>query len=120
MLLLLGGISLDLWRAFSERRSLTATADAAAVAGATALDTDAYRRTGAVQLVPVEAERRAVASLRDQLDKRALRDARVTADTTTVTVELHGEVAFTLLQLADPGGDLQITVHSTARPQPSG
>src|ERR1700716_167274 len=29
MLFLLGGISLDLWRAFSERRSLAATADAA-------------------------------------------------------------------------------------------
>ena len=36
MLFLLGGISLDLWRAFSERRSLAASADAAAVAGASA------------------------------------------------------------------------------------
>jgi Flp pilus assembly protein TadG len=44
MLFLLGGISLDLWRAFSERRSLAATADAAAVAGASALDEAAYRR----------------------------------------------------------------------------
>jgi Flp pilus assembly protein TadG len=42
MLFLLGGISLDLWRAFSERRSLAATADAAAVAGASALDEAAY------------------------------------------------------------------------------
>jgi Flp pilus assembly protein TadG len=120
MLLLLGGISLDLWRAFSERRSLTSAADAAAIAGATALDTDAYRQTGAVQLVPAEAERRAYASLRDQLDKASLRDARVTADTTTVTVEVHGEADFTLLQLAEPGGNLPITVHSSARPQPSG
>jgi Flp pilus assembly protein TadG len=120
MLLLLGGISLDLWRAFSERRSLTSAADAAAVAGATALDTDAYRRTGVVQLAPAEAERRAIASLRDQLDKRALRDAHVTADTNTVTVEVHGEVEFTLLRLADPGGNLPILVRSTARPQSSG
>jgi Flp pilus assembly protein TadG len=120
MLFLLGGISLDLWRAFSERRSLTSAADAAAIAGATALDTDAYRRTGAVQLIPTEAERRALASLRDQLDKRALRDARVTADATTVTVEIHGEVEFTLLRLANPDGNLEITVHSTARPQSSG
>jgi Flp pilus assembly protein TadG len=120
MLLLLGGISLDLWRAFSERRSLTSAADAAAVAGATALDTEAYRSTGVVQLVPAEAERRAIASLRDQLDQRALRDARVTADTNAVTVEVHGEVAFTLLQLADPGGNLPITVHATAHPQSSG
>jgi Flp pilus assembly protein TadG len=120
MLLLLGGISLDLWRAFSERRSLTSAADAAAVAGATALDTDAYRRTGVVQLVPAEAERRAIASLRDQLDKRALHDVHVSADTSTVTVEVHGEVEFTLLQLADPGGNLPISVRSTAHPQSSG
>ena len=36
MLFLLGGISLDLWRSFSERRALAATADAAALAGASA------------------------------------------------------------------------------------
>ena len=42
------------------------------------------------------------------------------ADTTTVTVELHGGVSLTLLQIADPGGDLPITVRATARPQPSG
>jgi Flp pilus assembly protein TadG len=120
MLFLLGGISLDLWRGFSERRSLAAAADAAAVAGATALDTDAYRATGTVQLIPAEAEQRALASLRDQLDKRSMRDVQVRADTTTVTVEVHGEVQFTLLQLADPGGDLPITVHATARPTPSG
>ena len=120
MLFLLGGISLDLWRGFSERRSLAAAADAAAVTGATALDTDAYRATGTVQLIPAEAEQRALASLRDQLDKRSIRDVQVRADTTTVTVEVHGEVKFTLLQLADPGGDLPITVRSTARPQPSG
>ena len=119
MLLLLGGISLDLWRAFSARRSLTAAADAAAVAGATALDVAAYREAGVVQLVPADAEQRALASLRGQLDRSALRDARVTADTTTVTVEVRGEVGFTLLQLADPGGDLPITVHATAHPQPS-
>jgi Flp pilus assembly protein TadG len=120
MLLLLGGMSLDLWRAFSERRSLAAAADAAAIAGATALDTDAYRATGAVQLVPTDAEARALASLRDQLDTRSMRDVKVHADTTTVTVEVHGEVDFTLLQLADPGGNLPITIHATARPQPSG
>jgi len=72
MLFLLGGISLDLWRAFSERRALAATADAAAVAGASALDEGAYRSTGVVRLVPADAQRRAQASLADQLDRRAV------------------------------------------------
>src|SRR5262249_60080887 len=76
MLFLLGGVSLDLWRAFSERRSLAAAADAAAVAGASALDEAAYRSSGAVRLVPSDARRRAQASLGAQLDRRGLRRAR--------------------------------------------
>jgi Flp pilus assembly protein TadG len=119
MLLLLGGISLDLWRAFSERRTLAATADAAAVAGASALDEAAYRNSGAVRLVPADAQRRARASLADQLDRRALRDARVEATEDTVMVTVGGSVDFSLLQIVAPGDEFAITVHATARPQAS-
>jgi Flp pilus assembly protein TadG len=119
LLFLLGGISLDLWRAFSERRSLAATADAAAVAGASALDEAAYRNTGAVRLVPADAQRRAQASLAEQLDRRALRDARVEATEEAVMVTVEGSVDFSLLQIAAPGDALAITVHATARPQAS-
>lgn len=119
MLFLLGGISLDLWRAFSERRSLAATADAAAVAGASALDEAAYRSNGAVRLVPADARRRAQASLAEQLDRRALRDARVDATDEEVTVVVGGSVGFSLLQIAAPGDEFAITVRATARPQAS-
>jgi Flp pilus assembly protein TadG len=119
MLFLLGGISLDLWRAFSERRSLAASADAAAVAGASALDEAAYRSTGAVRLVPADAQRRARASLADQLDRRSLRDARVEATEDTVMVTVGGSVDFSLLQIVAPGDEFAITVHATARPQAS-
>lgn len=119
MLFLLGGISLDLWRAFSERRSLAAAADAAAVAGASALDEAAYRSSGAVRLVPADAQRRAQASLADQLDRRALRDARVETTEDTVMVTVGGSVDFSLLQVVAPGDEFVITVHATARPQAS-
>jgi Flp pilus assembly protein TadG len=119
MLFLLGGISLDLWRAFSERRTLAATADAAAVAGASALDEAAYRSTGVVRLVPSDAQRRARASLADQLDRRALRDSRVEATEDTVMVTVGGSVDFSLLQIVSPGDEFAITVHATARPQAS-
>jgi Flp pilus assembly protein TadG len=119
MLFLLGGISLDLWRAFSERRSLAATADAAAVAGASALDEAAYRNSGAVRLVPADAQRRARASLADQLDRRALRDARVEATEDAVMITVGGSVDFSLLQIVSPGDEFAITVHATARPQAS-
>jgi Flp pilus assembly protein TadG len=119
MLFLLGGISLDLWRAFSERRSLAATADAAAVAGASALDEPAYRSSGVVRLVPADAQRRARGSLADQLDRRALRDSRVEATEDTVMVTVGGSIDFSLLQLVSPGDEFAITVHATARPQAS-
>ena len=119
MLFLLGGISLDLWRAFSERRSLAATADAAAVAGASALDEAAYRSSGAVRLVSADAQRRAQASLAEQLDRRALRGARVEATEEEVTVVVGGTVTFSLLQIAAPGDEFAITVRATARPQAS-
>jgi Flp pilus assembly protein TadG len=119
MLLLLGGISLDLWRAFSERRSLAATADAAAVAGASALDEAVYRSSGIVRLVPADAQRRAEASLAEQLDRRALRDARVVANEEEITVTVGGSVDFSLLQIVAPGDEFAIRVRATARPQAS-
>ena len=119
MLFLLGGISLDLWRAFSERRSLAATADAAAVAGASALDEGAYRSGGVVRRVPADAQRRAQASLAEQLDRRALRDARVVASEEQVTVTVGGSVDFSLLQIVAPGDEFAITVRATAHPQAS-
>jgi Flp pilus assembly protein TadG len=119
MLLLLGGISLDLWRAFSERRSLAATADAAAVAGASALDEAAYRSGGVVRLDAADAQRRAQASLAEQLDRRALRDARVVASAGEVTVTVGGSVDFSLLQIVAPGDEFDIAVRATARPQAS-
>ena len=119
MLFLLGGISLDLWRAFSDRRSLASAADAAAVAGGTALDVDAYRHDGVVQLLPALAKARAEASLRDQLDTSALTDVGVIADTQTVTVTVHGTTHFSLLQLLPGAHDFSITVHASARPQAS-
>src|SRR5262245_66427365 len=84
LLFALGGISLDLWRGFSTRRSLANTADAAALAGASAVDEDAYRQRGVVELDPARAEARAREHVARQLDRAALRDVVVHADRTTV------------------------------------
>ena len=120
LLFALGGMSLDLWRAFSERRSLAATADAAALAGASAIDEDRYRTSGAVELIPSLAESRAREHISRQLDRRALRRVSVHADAEAVTVVGHGEVGFTLLGVLAPRGDFEIEVTSTATPRRSG
>jgi Flp pilus assembly protein TadG len=120
LLFALGGISVDLWRGFSARRSLSNAADAAALAGASALDEDAYRERGVVQLDPPAAEARARADAARQLDAGALRHVDVRADRTTVTVVVRGEIAFTLLGILDPGGDLPVQVTATATPRRAG
>ena len=120
MLFALGGISLDLWRSFSERRSLAATADAAALAGASAIDEDEYRASGALVLEPALAEARARAHVATQLDRTSLRDVDVHADRDAVTVVVHGRVGFTLLGVLVPHDDLDVRVTATATPLRSG
>jgi antitoxin (DNA-binding transcriptional repressor) of toxin-antitoxin stability system len=72
-----------------------------------------------VRLVPADAQRRAQASLAEQLDRRALRDARVVASEEQVTVTVGGSVDFSLLQIVAPGDEFAITVRATAHPQAS-
>ena len=119
VLLFVGGLSLDLWRAFSERRSLAAAADAAAIAGASGIDEAAFRREGAVRLDPARAETLAYASLDSQTDRRALTGALAEASPERVIVTVSGEVEFTLLRLFMGGEPLQVNVTASADPRAS-
>ena len=92
LLFALGGISLDLWRGFSARRSLAGAADAAALAGASGIDEEVYRRSGVVQLDPALAESRARTYVVRQLDAGALREVEVHAEREAVTVVVRGEI----------------------------
>lgn len=116
MLLPLGGLALDLSRAFAERRALASAADAAALAGAGALDEARYRADGTIALDPVAAERRALRSIQTQADLRALRDVDVRADQEQVTVEIEGVAGLTLLRLVRGGEPFVVRVTSIARP----
>ena len=118
MLFALGGISVDLWRSFSTRRALASGADAAALAGASAIDEDRYRGSGVIALVPAIAERRARTSLARQLDQSALRAAEVHATDGMVTVVVRGQVGFSLLGLFSHG-DFEVEVVATSIPRRS-
>jgi len=118
MLLVLGGLGVDLGRGFSERRALSAAADAAALAGAGAIDEAEYRATGRLLLVPALAETRARDDLARQFDTRALRGFRVFADREHVEVVVDGDVDLSLLRLLaqEP---MRVQVHATAVPRRS-
>lgn len=113
--LFLGGLSLDLWRAFDVRRDLATRVDAAAVAGATGLDTAAFRTSGAVVLDPAAAHDLAAAALRGgPSGARGRYQIRATPE--AVTVQGERDVALSLLRVLLPAPPLTVRVTSTARP----
>lgn len=117
MLLFVGGFSLDLWRAHSERRALAELADAAAAAGANGIDTSVYRTTGELVLDPGLAEQIAWESIGSQVDQRALSALpQVIATPEVVVVQVEGEVEMTLLRVFSGGAPFTIQVVAEASP----
>lgn len=114
----LGGIGLDLWRVIELRRSLSSSADAAATAGATALDQAALRR-GDTLLIPGQAEDRAASQLDLAPDLDRIRSARIEATPNQIDVELVGRVEFSLLGIFVRDDPIEVHVHATAEPRRS-
>ena len=98
VVIFLGWLSIGLWTGFSARRELAASADQAAQAGATALDTTVFRTTGVRQLDPALAEERAMESLTQQ-HLGALSNLSVHATTERIVVVLESDVDAGLLTL---------------------
>lgn len=119
MMLFVGGIALDLWRGFSERRALAGMVDAAAVAGANGIDVDYFRETSELRLDPALAEELAIENLAAQTDNHALDNVSVSATTTEITVRATGTVDFTLLRVFMDDDPFTVTVSATADPRRS-
>lgn len=121
VLLGFGGISLDMWRAFTAWRSLAAAADASAAAGASGIDEATFRSSGGETLVldPVLARRRAEANLAAQADRGDVTAYVADATAHGVTVTVHGRVEFALLHVLPGRDSVDMTVTASAHPQPS-
>jgi hypothetical protein len=104
LLLFVGGLSLDLWRAFGARQLLANAADAAAIAGSTGIDTARFRDTGQIVLDPGLAGERVRDSLAHQggVPLTAPPAVEVDADPPQVAVVLTGRVRLTLLHVLLP------------------
>lgn len=100
-ILLLGGISFDLWRLIGERRELAALADSAAIAATSGVDADYFRNEGVGRLDPVLVDIQIDAVLEQQppsiVDR--LSPPHVTLDTAgcDVTVRFDRVFDFVLL-----------------------
>ena len=116
LLFFAGGLALDLWRVLSYHGTLTGLADKAAVAGATAVDSDALYRNR-LELAPRRAEGAAVTFARSQPEWNASSmTVTAVADRASVIVELTGGLKLTLLQMFVPPRGITITVTSRASP----
>ena len=113
-LMFLGGLSLDLWRAVSARRELSAMADAAATAGANGIDEPSLR-AGTVRVDPDRARALASQTLGEYPHAAAIDAGRVDVDGNRVTVTLRDHVRFSLLGLFMGGQQFEVEVHATGR-----
>jgi uncharacterized membrane protein len=123
MVLVLGGVSVDLWRVLAEHREVTGLADGAALAGATAVDVDAiYAGADEPVLVDVEAVDRACRYLADHASIAACPgpDVAVFVAPDAITIEHARTVDLTLLGFfATLTGDdptVRVEARSTAQP----
>ncbi len=111
----LGGLVLDMWRVLDEKHRLEVIADAAAVAGAGALDEAHYRQTGEIALEPAEARQRAVEVV---ASAGPVESTSVTIDPGEIRVVLAGSVELGLLGLLLPEEDrVLVRGRATAAPR---
>ena len=118
MVLFLGGISLDLWRAFEVREDLAAMADSAANAGASQVDAVTFRDTGVLVLDGPAAAAAANANLDAQQDTAKILDRTIDASGAVLTVTVEGEVNFTLLRIFLGGGTVDVSASGSAEAVP--
>lgn len=118
VVLALGGLSLDLWRVFVERRELAGIVDSAAIAGASAIDESAFRSRGEVRVDPEKAVRAACTYLRAHSDPPAS-CAAIRASRLGIEVTATRHVELTLLNLLLPRLERKpLPIRASARVEP--
>ena len=120
VLFAVGGISLDLWKVFGDRRELVALADAAASAGASGIDETLFRETGQVHLDPNRARERVLAALEEAPHGGEVSSVQISIVNDEVRVDLSRNTELTLLGVLSPGEEVRVEAHATAAPFESG
>ena len=120
VVLFLGGLSLDLWRAYSVRRTVAEMVDAAADAGASGLDEASFRQPGQpVRLDPARAEALARDALAADPASAGLDRVEVSAVPQQVTVRASALVHLSLLRVLMADHPLRVVVTGHGEPRAS-
>lgn len=115
MLFSVGFLSLDLWSVFSARSQAAAIADTAAIAGATALDEQAWR-AGRLELESSQAHDRAIATATAHPSWTDDMSVSVDAAPTGVTVNVTRNIPFRFVAALVPDQNATVTVTGYATP----
>lgn len=119
LILSIGAVTIDVWRAFSARRAYASAADAAAQAGATGIDEAHFRSTGEVVLDEARAEQLASVTVAHQSDTPGITGIQTDATPEQVTVVVTGRVSLGLLGFfADEPFEITVTAVGAVRPPP--
>lgn len=113
------GLALDLWRAVGADRAVATAVDAAAAAGASALDEAAFRADETIRLDPGRARALAEDALARQPEAPTLTGVSIVVTDETVTVEARMNVNLTLVRVLSPEESIEVHATSTARPRRS-
>lgn len=116
VLFAVGGISLDLWKVFGDRRELVALADAAAAAGASGINEALFRETGEVHLDPELVKARVAAAIAEAPHGGDVSTVRVSVVNDRVQVDLSRNAELTLLGVLSPDEVVRVEAHATAAP----
>lgn len=120
MVMIIGGISVDLWRIIADHREVTGLVDGAAVAGATAIDIAAFEAdpTADPILNPAEARQRVCQYMADHAGVTACPSPTLSinfaTDLTAIEVTFQREVELTLLRVVEVGGADPVVVYGDA------
>lgn len=116
LILLLGGLAVDYWRALALQRELAAVADSAAIAAASGIDEDTYRATGEISLDPTRSRQLATGAVEWQGLEVAGHEVDVLDGSVTVTLTAVLELGL-LGAFVDESEPLTVRASATAVPE---
>lgn len=117
--LILGGISVDLWRVLAVRTELGSLADSAAIAGGSGINEDVFRASPDLSVAIELDAGRATGLAMQVLAGEVFASAPViTVQPQLITVDLEREVEFTLLDMVMPSGSFTVTASGRSQPRP--
>lgn len=115
VVLVVGGIAIDLWRGLIAYQHLSSLVDSVAVAAGSGIDESVWRLEGRLVLDPERVQSRVSEAITAQTGLPVAYDVDIPADRSEATVRAWTSVDLTLLRLVS-AGPLEVSARATVTP----